>query len=304
MSTTITMKQLLESGIHFGHQTRRWNPKMGRYIFGERHGIYIIDLQKTIRQLQRAYRLVRQTTAQGGTVLFVGTKKQAQDPVREQAARCGQYYVNNRWLGGMLTNWTTIEGSIRKLTKFEEMEAEGKMSQFKKKEQTMMQKERERLEKNLLGIKDMGGLPSLVFIVDSQREEIAVREAKRMNIPCIAICDTNSDPDAVDVPIPGNDDAIRAINLFCSIIADAAIEGRQQHEKEQEERAAKAAEEAARAVKSAKLARQQAKSGEAEDPVEEKIVDQAIEDEAQSETAAAASPTPGAGNDDSETTAS
>ena len=267
--STVTMKQLLESGIHFGHQTRRWNPKMGRYIFGERHGIYIIDLQKTLRQLRLAYITVRDNVAEGGTVLFVGTKKQARDPGREQSQRCGMFYVNNRWLGGTLTNWQTIQNSIAKLINLEEMEAEGKFDQFKKKEAISLRKKREKLDKNLAGIKNMNGPPSIMFVVDSHRETIAVREADRLGITCIAICDTNSDPDEVTIPIPGNDDAIRAINLFCTIIADAAIEGRMQYEKQQEEEAAKAAAEAAKAVKSAKVARQQAKAGETEEEAAE-----------------------------------
>ncbi len=266
---TVTMKQLLESGIHFGHQTRRWNPKMGRYIFGERHGIYIIDLQKTLRQLRRAYIAVRDSTAEGGAVLFVGTKKQAREPVQEQAQRCGMFYVNNRWLGGTLTNWETIQNSISKLVNLEEMEAEGKFEQFKKKEAISLRKKREKLDKNLAGIKNMSKPPAVMFVVDSHRETIAVREAERLGITCIAICDTNSDPDEVTIPIPGNDDAIRAINLFCAIIADAALEGRMQYEKRQEEDAAKAAAEAAKAVKSAKVARQQAKGGEAEEEAPE-----------------------------------
>ncbi|MDK1020628.1 MAG: 30S ribosomal protein S2 [Candidatus Hydrogenedentes bacterium] len=266
---TITMKQLLESGIHFGHQTRRWNPKMGRYIFGERHGIYIIDLQKTLRQLRRAYITVRDSVAEGGAVLFVGTKKQARESVQEQAERCGMYYVNNRWLGGTLTNWQTIQNSISKLINLQEMEAAGKFEQFKKKEAISLRKKCEKLDKNLAGIKNMAGPPTIMFVVDSHRETIAVREAERLGITSIAICDTNSDPDEVTIPIPGNDDAIRAINLFCTIIADAAIEGRMQYEKQQEEEAAKAAAEAAKAVKSAKVARQQAKAGELDEEASE-----------------------------------
>ena len=266
---TITMKQLLESGIHFGHQTRRWNPKMGRYIFGERHGIYIIDLQKTLRQLRRAYITVRDSVAEGGAVLFVGTKKQARESVQEQAERCGMYYVNNRWLGGTLTNWQTIQNSISKLINLQEMEAAGKFEQFKKKEAISLRKKCEKLDKNLAGIKNMAGPPTIMFVVDSHRETIAVREAERLGITSIAISDTNSDPDEVTIPIPGNDDAIRAINLFCTIIADAAIEGRMQYEKQQEEEAAKAAAEAAKAVKSAKVARQQAKAGELDEEASE-----------------------------------
>jgi small subunit ribosomal protein S2 len=264
VSTTVTMKELLESGIHFGHQTRRWNPKMSRYIYGERHGVYIIDLQKTIRQLQRAYRLVRETAAQGGNVLFVGTKKQSREPIQQQAERCGQYYVNNRWLGGTLTNWATIQNSVRSLAKLVESEETGKIAQFTKREQTMLRRDRERLEKNLSGIKTMTELPKLLFVIDAQREEIAVREARRIKIPCVAICDTNSDPETVDVPIPGNDDAIRAITLFCTIMADAVIEGRTRFEKDQEDTAQRAASDAAKAVKSAKLKRQATKGAEEE----------------------------------------
>jgi len=264
MSTTLTMKDLLESGIHFGHQTRRWNPKMSRYIYGERHGIYIIDLQKTIRQLQRAYKAVRETTARGGTVLFVGTKKQAREAIQQQADRCGQYYVNNRWLGGTLTNWQTIQQSIKSLAKIVEEEQTGKIEQYTKKEQIEKRKWREKLEKNLSGIKTMPDLPSLIFVIDSHREDIAVKEARRMKIPCVAICDTNSDPEVVDIPVPGNDDAIRAITLYCSVLADAAIEGRARYEKDREDAAAKVASEAAKAVRSAKLARQATKGGDAE----------------------------------------
>jgi small subunit ribosomal protein S2 len=256
------MKDLLESGIHFGHQTRRWNPKMSRYIYGERHGIYIIDLQKTIRQLQKAYKTVRDTSARGGTVLFVGTKKQAREVVQQQAERCGQYYVNNRWLGGTLTNWTTIQNSIKSLARLVEMEETKKIEQFTKKEQTAFRRDRERLEKNLSGIKTMPELPSLIFVIDSHREDIAIREAERIGIPCIAICDTNSDPEKVDIPVPGNDDAIRAITLYCTVMADAVLEGRARFEKEREESAQKAAADAAKAVRSAKLARQATKGSD------------------------------------------
>ena len=255
--STLTMKDLLESGIHFGHQTRRWNPKMARHIYGERHGIYIIDLQKTIRQLQRAYRLIRETAAQGGHILFVGTKKQSREPVQLQAERCGQFYVNNRWLGGTLTNWATIQNSIKSLSKLVEMNETGTINKFTKREQTMFRRDQERLEKNLSGIKTMPELPSLIFIIDAQREEIAVREAKRMKIPCIAICDTNADPEKVDI-------AIRAINLYCQIMADAAIEGRARYEKDKEASAARAAEEAKSAVRTAKLKRQATKGADAE----------------------------------------
>lgn len=226
-----TMRQLLEAGIHFGHQTRRWNPKMARYIFGERNGIYIIDLQKTLQQLEKAYAFVRDTVAAGGTVLFVGTKKQAQEPIAKEAERCGMYYVNNRWLGGTLTNWETIRHSIRTLHKLEENETSGVYDKYPKKEVAKMRKEQQKLDKNLRGLKTMNSLPNVMFVIDAKKEHIAVREAERLGIPCIGIVDTNCDPDVVPLPIPGNDDAIRAVGLFCSVIADAVIEGRAQYEK-------------------------------------------------------------------------
>ncbi len=244
----VSMRELLEAGIHFGHQTRRWHPKMKPYIFGQRNGIYIIDLQITLRQLYRAYGLVRETVAKGGTVLFVGTKNQAHEPVQQQAERCGQYYVNNRWLGGTLTNYQTVRGSIMELTNLQELEKTGKIERYSKKEGVMFRKRRAKLEKNLLGIQKMPGLPSIVFVADAKREHIAVHEAKRLGIPCIGIVDTNCDPDVVDLPIPGNDDAIRAISLFCTVIADAVIEGKLRAEKikadEAEKRAARAKTEA------------------------------------------------------------
>ena len=228
----VTMRQLLEAGIHFGHQTRRWNPKMARYIFGQRNGIYIIDLQKTLRQLTKAYICVRDIVAQGGNVLFVGTKKQAQEAVAREAQRCGMYYVNNRWLGGTMTNWETIRQSIRTLQRLQEMSESGKMDeQFTKKEAIQLRKKAEKLEANLRGIKNMPGLPQVMFVIDAKKEAIAIREAERIGIPCIAITDTNCDPDAVPIPVPGNDDAIRAVQLFCSVIADAVMEGRMRAEK-------------------------------------------------------------------------
>jgi small subunit ribosomal protein S2 len=227
----VTMRQLLEAGIHFGHQTRRWNPKMGRYIFGQRNGIYIIDLQKTLRQARRAYDMARDAAAQGGRILFVGTKKQAQEPVAREAARCGMYYINSRWLGGTLTNFRTVQQSIRRLKDLEERESEGRLDLLSKREGSRLRKEMQRLQKNLDGIKDMGRLPTLMFVIDTKKEAIAVREAQRLDIPCIGVVDTNADPDAVSLPVPGNDDAIRAINLFCSLIADAALEGQAQGQK-------------------------------------------------------------------------
>ncbi|HNV20175.1 MAG TPA: 30S ribosomal protein S2 [Candidatus Hydrogenedentes bacterium] len=226
--SAVSMKSLLEAGIHFGHQTRRWNPKMKRYIFGARNGIYIIDLQKTLRQLNRARAFVREAVAAGGQVLFVGTKRQAQEIIQREAERCGMYYVNNRWLGGTLTNYETIQVSIRNLRKLEEMEANGDLEKFSKKEAARMRKQKARLAKYLDGIKNMPGVPKVMFVIDSKREAIAVSEARRLNIPCIGIVDTNCDPDTVSFPIPGNDDAIRAVTLFCSVIADAVIEGRAQ----------------------------------------------------------------------------
>ncbi len=277
---SISMKDLLESGIHFGHQTRRWNPKMGRFIFGERHGIYIIDLQKTMRQLQKAYIQVRDTVAAGGEVLFVGTKKQAQEPIKAQAERCGMYYINKRWLGGTLTNWETIQNSIAKMARYQDMIETGKIEVYSKKEQTMMGKSLVKLEKNLGGIQKMSKPPALMFVVDSQREGIAVNEAKRLGIKTVAICDTNSDPDTVDIPIPGNDDAIRAINLFCSIVSDAVIDGRMRFEKNQEEEAAKRkSANSEDTVKTGKLAKQQQKDFDAEEaPAEEVVADEVAEE--------------------------
>lgn len=231
----VTMRQLLEAGIHFGHQTRRWHPKMSRYIFGQRNGIYIIDLQKTLRQIVRAYNLVRDTVAGGGIVLFVGTKRQAQETVKREASRCGMYYVNSRWLGGTMTNWTTIKTSIAKLNRLTDLETQGKINLYTKKEASGMRKEREKLEKNLSGIREMPRRPDILFVIDSKNEAIAVHEARRLSMPCIGVVDTNCDPDDVDIPIPGNDDAIRAINLFCSVIAEAVIEGKMKGEKMREE---------------------------------------------------------------------
>lgn len=223
----VSMKKLLEAGVHFGHQTRRWNPKMAKYIFTERNGIYIIDLQKTAIQIEEAYKEVRDIVAGGGRVLFVGTKKQAQDSIEQEAKRCGQFYVSHRWLGGMLTNFGTIRQSIEKLKKYEAMEEDGTFDLLPKKEVLQYQKEMDRLEKNLGGIKEMEQLPDVLFVVDPGEEEIAVHEAKILGIPVIAIVDTNCDPDKVDVAIPGNDDAIRAVKLITSVMADAVVEANQ-----------------------------------------------------------------------------
>ncbi len=223
----VSIKQLLEAGVHFGHHTRRWNPKMAEYIFTERNGLYIIDLQKTIKKFEEAYGFVRDVSAAGGKLLFVGTKKQAADAIREEAERCGMFYVNVRWLGGMLTNYKTIKTSIDRLRSLEKMQEDGTFDMLPKKEVASLQKEMFNLERNLGGIKEMGGLPSAVFIVDPRKEHNAVLEAKKLGIPVVAIVDTNCDPDDADYVIPGNDDAIRAIRLYASVLADAVIEGRQ-----------------------------------------------------------------------------
>jgi small subunit ribosomal protein S2 len=226
--TEISMKQLLEAGVHFGHQTSRWNPKMKPYIFGARNGIYIIDLQQTVRLFHSAYEAVRDLAAQGGTVMFVGTKKQAQDIVREEAERCGMFYVNNRWLGGMLTNFQTIRQSIERLKKLEEIMSDPEMIQaLTKKEMSDNGRERDKLMATLAGIKNMRKLPDSLWIIDTKKEEIAVAEANRLGIPVVAVVDTNCDPDLIAHRIPGNDDAIRAIKLFTAAIADAVIEGKQ-----------------------------------------------------------------------------
>lgn len=223
----VSMKQLLEAGVHFGHQTRRWNPKMARYIFTERNGIYIIDLQKTVKKLDEAYMFVRDIAANGGNVLFVGTKKQAGDSIRDEATRAGAYYVNARWLGGMLTNFKTIRRRIERLAQLRKMEEEGTFELLPKKEVSKLNLEIEKLEKFLGGIKDMKKLPSALFIVDPRKEKIAVAEAHKLGIPIVAIVDTNCDPDEIDHVIPGNDDAIRAVKLLSATMADAIIEGRQ-----------------------------------------------------------------------------
>ncbi|MBI3457140.1 MAG: 30S ribosomal protein S2 [Candidatus Rokubacteria bacterium] len=222
----ITMKELLEAGVHFGHQTKRWNPKMAKYIFGERNGIYIIDLQKTLKKFREAYLFVRNLAADGGTLLLVGTKKQAQETIAEESARCGMFYVNQRWLGGTLTNFATIRKSINHLRRLEEMRETGEFERLTKKEALGLERERAKLEKALVGIKQMDRLPSVVYIIDPRKERIAVAEAQKLAIPIIAIVDTNCDPTGIDHPIPGNDDAIRAIRLITSRIADAIIEGR------------------------------------------------------------------------------
>ncbi len=221
------MKQLLECGVHFGHQTRRWNPKMKPYIFTERNGIYIIDLQKTVRGLERAYDFIREVSKQGGNVLFVGTKRQAQDAIQEQAIKSGQFYITQRWLGGMLTNFDTIRSRVARMVEIQQMEQDGTINKYPKKEIVQLQKQLAKLEKYLAGIKEMKSLPDAIFVIDPRRETIAIAEAHKLGIPVVSIVDTNCDPDFIDYPIPGNDDAIRAIELIVGLMADAVIEGRQ-----------------------------------------------------------------------------
>ena len=225
--SVISMKQLLEAGVHFGHQTRRWNPKMAPYIYTERNGIYIIDLQKSVGKVDEAYNAVKDIAAEGGKILFVGTKKQAQDSIQAEAERCGMFYVNQRWLGGMMTNFKTIESRIARLKKIKEMEEDGTFDVLPKREVLELNKEKDKLQKNLGGIEEMGGLPDMIFVVDPKKESICVQEAHTLGIPLIGICDTNCDPEELDYVIPGNDDAIRAVKLIVSKMADAVIEANQ-----------------------------------------------------------------------------
>jgi small subunit ribosomal protein S2 len=244
-----TMRELLEAGVHFGHLTRRWNPKMERFIFGKRNRIYIIDLQKTMAQLHRAYLFIRGIAEEGKSVLFVGTKRQAQDAVREHTLRCSMFYVNQRWLGGTLTNFSTVKKSVRRMKTIHRMDEEGELDKLPKKEAQSLRKTALKLNRNLCGIADMEQLPAAVFIVDTKKEAIALREARKLKIPSVGIVDTNSDPDEVTYPIPGNDDAIRSINLFCRVAAEAVIDGRSRWEKVmQEAEEEKAAELASKVV--------------------------------------------------------
>ncbi|QWR77281.1 30S ribosomal protein S2 [Candidatus Magnetomonas plexicatena] len=233
----VSMKELLEAGVHFGHQVKRWNPKMKKFIFGERNGIYIIDLQKTVKGMEEAYNFIKDVSASGKDVLFVGTKKQAQDAIAEEAAKCGAYYINQRWLGGMLTNFITIKKSIEKLKKIETMKEDGTFDVLPKKEVAALEKTRMKLQKNLGGIKDMKKIPGAVFVVDPRRENIAVMEARKLSLPVVSIVDTNCDPDLIDYVVPGNDDAIRAVKLVTSKIADAILEGKAMLNKELSEQA-------------------------------------------------------------------
>jgi len=252
--SNITMKEFLEAGVHFGHQTRRWNPKMKEYIYGERNGIYIIDLQKTLKLFKEAARFVAELSRDGKTILFVGTKRQAQDAIAEEASRCGMFYVNHRWLGGLLTNNATIQKSIQRLRELEEMSQDGRYDLLTKKEVQRFERERKHLEQNLAGIKDMPGLPDAMFVVDSHNEAIAVQEARKLGIPVVAIVDTNCDPDMVNHVIPGNDDALRAIRLFTSRIADSILEGSQAAEEKRVEEEKVAAERAAEEFEKQRLA--------------------------------------------------
>ncbi|MBQ9155704.1 MAG: 30S ribosomal protein S2 [Eubacterium sp.] len=235
--SVISMKQLLEAGVHFGHQTRRWNPKMAPYIYTERNGIYIIDLQKSVGMVDDAYEAVKQCVADGGKILFVGTKKQAQDTIRNEAERSGMYYVNQRWLGGMLTNFKTIQSRVAQLKKIEAMEEDGTFDVLPKKEVIKLKKQQEKLEKNLGGIKEMQDVPDMIFVVDPRKERICIQEAHTLGIPLVGICDTNCDPEELDYVIPGNDDAIRAVKLIVSKMADAVIEGNQGQDAEVSEEA-------------------------------------------------------------------
>ncbi|MDO5147501.1 MAG: 30S ribosomal protein S2 [Eubacteriales bacterium] len=233
--SVISMKQLLEAGVHFGHQTRRWNPKMAPYIYTERNGIYIIDLQKSVGKVDEAYNAIRDCVAEGGKILFVGTKKQAQDSIRNESERCGMYYVNQRWLGGMLTNFKTIQSRVAQLKKIEAMAEDGTFDVLPKKEVIALKKQQEKLEKNLGGIKEMQEIPDMIFVVDPRKERICIQEAHTLGIPLVGICDTNCDPEELDYVIPGNDDAIRAVKLIVSKMADAVIEGNQGQDAEAED---------------------------------------------------------------------
>jgi small subunit ribosomal protein S2 len=255
----ITMKELLEAGVHFGHQTKRWNPKMKEFIFGERNGIYIIDLQKTLKMFKEASKFVQELASNGKIILFVGTKRQAQDAIAEEAQRCGGFYVNQRWLGGLLTNWVTVQKSVKRLKELDEMATDGRYELLPKKEVIKLERERKHLQANLAGIKNMSRLPDAIFVIDSNKEQIAVREARKLGIPVVAVVDTNCDPGEVDYVIPGNDDALRAIRLFASKISDSVAEGAQMLTRQNEDIAAAASE-----AEAAELAAIEAPIGEGE----------------------------------------
>lgn len=260
--SVVSMKQLLEAGVHFGHQTRRWNPKMAPYIFTERNGIYIIDLQQTVKLIDRAYNFVRETVAEGGSILFVGTKKQAQQAIQEEAERAGEFFINHRWLGGTLTNWETIQKRVQRMKDIDKMEEDGTFDALPKKEVLDLMKEREKLELNLGGISDMKEQPSAIFVVDPRKEAIAINEARKLNIPVIAMVDTNCDPDNIDYVIPSNDDAIRAVRLITKTLADAALEGKQGDEDQQVEQTEEAVSDADLEKVAAKLSGDSADNGE------------------------------------------
>ncbi len=279
MANIVSMKQLLEAGVHFGHQTRRWNPKMNPFIFAERNGIHIIDLQQTVSRLNEAYRFVATITAEGESILFVGTKKQAQEAVEQEARRCGMYYVNQRWLGGMLTNFQTIQTRIRYLKDLQARKERGEFERLPKKEAQHLEEQMARLERTLGGIKDMRRLPAALFVVDTRKEHTAILEARRLEIPVIALADTNCDPDEMDYPIPANDDAIRAVRLLCTKIADAALEGRRQLEAQQKDQEPEAEEgatlEVGEALEAAAPASEAATETEAAPPEPELVSEEA-----------------------------
>ncbi len=268
----ITMKELLEAGVHFGHQTKRWNPKMKEYIFGERNGIYIIDLQKTLKMFKEASKFVQDSAAEGKLVLFVGTKRQAQDAIAEEAGRCGMFYINQRWLGGLLTNWVTVQKSVKRLKELDDMATDGRYELLPKKEVIKLERERKHLQANLAGIKNLNRLPDLIFVIDSNKEQIAVKEARKLGIPVVAVVDTNCDPSEVDYVIPGNDDALRAIRLFTSKVADSVVEGVQAGTDKQ------AAEDAAAVSAAAAAAEQAASEAPAEAAAESGAEDISMED--------------------------
>jgi small subunit ribosomal protein S2 len=261
---TITMKELLEAGVHFGHQTKRWNPKMKEFIFGERNGIYIIDLQKTLKMFKEASKFVQDLASEGKTVMFVGTKRQAQDAIAEEAQRCSQFYINQRWLGGLLTNWVTVQKSVKRLKELDDMATDGRYELLPKKEVIKLERERKHLQANLAGIKELNRLPDALFVIDSNKEQIAVREARKLGIPVVAVVDTNCDPSEVDYVIPGNDDALRAIRLFASKVADSVIEG-SQFATDKQVAEMQAAADAAEAAASAPAAGEPAGEGAGED---------------------------------------
>ena len=281
LAVEITMKELLEAGVHFGHQTRRWNPKMKEYIFGERNGIHIIDLQKTLKLFREAGKFISELASQGRSVLFVGTKRQAQEAIAEEAQRCGMFYVNHRWLGGTLTNWATLQKSIKRLKTLKAMKEDGRMAQLSKKEAARLERELKHLQQNLEGVENMAALPDALFVIDSHAEEIAVREARRMGVPVVSIVDTNCNPDVVEWVIPGNDDALRAIRLFTSKIADAVLEGRQAFEQTQiaGQKVAEGAEvsEAAEYVDTSAYESYEKQEGDFVDPAVEQMFEQAGE---------------------------